>query len=117
MASLRWRRENFAGELPFKVASMLMSKLRCKTSVSAGFVWFVLRDYTYDSMLLYRNSIHSSVVVAASAMRYASLFERVLDSLCVPSRHQGIFNVGEQFRYRPDLPLLYSQLLASMHSI
>ena len=41
-----------------------------------GMYGFVVRDYNYDSMLAYRDCMHSAVVVASLAARHAARFER-----------------------------------------
>ncbi|CAM0911418.1 unnamed protein product [Alopecurus aequalis] len=41
-----------------------------------GMYGFVVRDFNYDSMLAYRNCMHSAVVVASLAARHAARLER-----------------------------------------
>lgn len=77
----------------------------------------MVRDFSYDGMLVHRNSVHSVVAMAESVVGYANHLDRVVDSLRVHSGHKGVFIVDEQFHYWLDLPFLYSRHFASMHFI
>jgi hypothetical protein len=69
-----------------------------------GIYGFVVRDYNYDSMLAYRESMRSAVVVAASAARHASYLDMSVSAGCVD-------------RPQFDWHLVCSRLLASARNI
>ena len=49
-----------------------------------GVYGFVVRDYNYDAMLVYRDSVRSAVAVAASAVRCVARLEREGRRVLVP---------------------------------
>uniref|UniRef100_A0A453AXF6 Uncharacterized protein n=1 Tax=Aegilops tauschii subsp. strangulata TaxID=200361 RepID=A0A453AXF6_AEGTS len=77
-----------------------------------GLYGFVVRDYNYDCVVVYRNYGKDAVAVAASAVRYAAYLERILactrSSAADPSRR--VFHAPA--RPPANLVLLYSSLLA-----
>ena len=82
-----------------------------------GLYGFVVRDYNYECVVLYRNCGNAAIAVAASAVRYATNLERVLawthSSTTAPFRR--VFSGPAQTP--ANLALLYSGLLTSLYSI
>lgn len=79
-----------------------------------GLYGFIVRDYNYECVVVYRNSANAAVAVAASAVRYATYLERTLACTRSSSPNPAINVFRGQPQPPPNLALLYSRLLASL---
>jgi hypothetical protein len=82
-----------------------------------GLYGFVVRDYNYESVVVYRNCGNAAVALAASAVRYAAYLERVVACTRSSGAGSSVSVFRGQPRPPPNLALLYSRLLASVCSI
>ena len=80
-----------------------------------GVYGFVIRDYNYDCMLTYRDSMRSAILVAASAVRHAARLER--EASRTLSAVTGDRPDSFEGRVLLDWSLLYSQLIASVRYV
>ena len=82
-----------------------------------GVFGFIVRDFNYDAMLAYRDSVRSAVTIAASAIHCVARLERaspcglVLDS----PKQLPVTQTVSQSQFH--LHLLYSRLLSSMRYV
>lgn len=82
-----------------------------------GMYGFIVKDYSYECVVCYRNSGNAAVAVAASAVRYAAYLERALACTRSASVATPISAFCTRSQPPPNLALLYSSLLASLYSI
>ena len=80
-----------------------------------GLYGFVVRDFNYNAMLAYRDSVSSAVTVAATAVRFVARLEREASYVSVPSNTNTISLMPRSVSHVPfDWHLLYSRLVASL---
>lgn len=82
-----------------------------------GLYGFIVRDYNYECVVVYRNSGSAAVDVAASAIRYSAYLERALACMHLSCTNPDISRFRGQLQPPPNLALLYSRLLASVFSV